>query len=218
MSTKEHYISKLISQGEHQQLDFKFEISDSRKIARSLVAFANSMGGKLLIGVKDNGAIAGIRSDEEKYMVEAAADMFCKPKIQFKSKEWQIEGKTVLEITVPPSEKDICYAKNENGKWLAYHRVDDQTLLVNSTLLKVWKAKKSNKGVKIKYSKTEQVLLSFLKENEFITLTKFSKIARIPRFKAESVLVDFVILEIIDIVFTDKQVFYKLSEDTEKLQ
>lgn len=218
MSTKEHYISKLISQGEHQQLDFKFEISDSRKIARSLVAFANSMGGKLLIGVKDNGAIAGIRSDEEKYMVEAAADMFCKPKIQFKSKEWQIEGKTVLEITVPPIEKDICYAKNENGKWLAYHRVDDQTLLVNSTLLKVWKAKKSNKGVKIKYSKTEQVLLSFLKENEFITLTKFSKIARIPRFKAESVLVDFVILEIIDIVFTDKQVFYKLSEDTEKLQ
>lgn len=215
MSSTEHYITKLISQGEHQQLDFKFAISDSRKIARTLAAFSNSMGGKLLIGVKDNGVIAGIRSEEEKYMVEAATDLFCKPKIQFKSKEWQIEGKTVLEITVPPGKDQICYAKNENGKWLAYHRVDDKTLLVNKTLLKVWKAKKSNKGVKIKYSKTEQVLLSFLKNNEFITLTKFSKIAGIPRYKAESILVDFIILEIIDMVFTDKQIYYKLSEKTD---
>jgi predicted HTH transcriptional regulator len=54
------YIKNLIKQGEHQQLDFKFEITDSKKIARSLVAFANTDGGKLLIGVKDNGAIAGM--------------------------------------------------------------------------------------------------------------------------------------------------------------
>jgi predicted HTH transcriptional regulator len=54
------YIKNLIKQGEHQQLDFKFEITDSKKIARSLVAFANTDGGKLLIGVKDNGAIAGV--------------------------------------------------------------------------------------------------------------------------------------------------------------
>lgn len=46
-------------------LDFKFEISDSKKIARSLVAFANTDGGRLLIGVKDNGVISGIRSEEE---------------------------------------------------------------------------------------------------------------------------------------------------------
>ena len=75
------YIKKLISEGEHQQLDFKFEISDSRKIAKTLVAFANTDGGTLLIGVKDNGNIAGIRSDEEYYMVEAAATMYCKPSI-----------------------------------------------------------------------------------------------------------------------------------------
>jgi predicted HTH transcriptional regulator len=49
------YVKKLIAKGEHQQLDFKFEISDSRKIAKTLVAFANTNGGVLLIGVKDNG-------------------------------------------------------------------------------------------------------------------------------------------------------------------
>ena len=57
-----NYIEKLIEQGEHQHLDFKFAVNDSRKIARSLVAFANTTGGKLLIGVKDNGTIAGVRT------------------------------------------------------------------------------------------------------------------------------------------------------------
>ena len=31
---KKHPIEALIEQGEHQQLDFKFEVSDSKKIAR----------------------------------------------------------------------------------------------------------------------------------------------------------------------------------------
>ena len=71
--TKKSYIQKLIEKGESQTLDFKFEVSDSRKIARTFSAFANTDGGTLLIGVKDNGAIAGVRTEEEYYMIEAAA-------------------------------------------------------------------------------------------------------------------------------------------------
>ena len=47
-----HHITKLIAEGEHQQLDFKFEISDAHKIARTLVAFANTGGGRLLVDRK----------------------------------------------------------------------------------------------------------------------------------------------------------------------
>ena len=72
--TDTEYIHTLIAEGEHQQQDFKFEISDARKIARTLSAFSNTDGGRLLIGVKDNGKIAGVRSEEEKYMIEAAAN------------------------------------------------------------------------------------------------------------------------------------------------
>lgn len=66
------YILELIEEGEHEMQDFKFSISDSRKIARSISAFANHSGGRLLVGVKDNGNIAGIRSEEEFYMIEQA--------------------------------------------------------------------------------------------------------------------------------------------------
>ena len=65
------YIQRLISEGEHVHQDFKFEISDARKIAKSISAFANTEGGRLLVGVKDNGKIAGVRSEEEIYMIEA---------------------------------------------------------------------------------------------------------------------------------------------------
>ena len=74
-----YYIASLIEQGEHEQQDFKFAIPDARKIARSLSAFANHSGGRLLVGVKDNGNIAGVRSEEDVYMIEQAAEMHCVP-------------------------------------------------------------------------------------------------------------------------------------------
>lgn len=51
-TTDADYIQQLITEGEHVHQDFKFAISDARKIAKSLSAFANTGGGRLLIGVK----------------------------------------------------------------------------------------------------------------------------------------------------------------------
>ena len=61
--------------------------------ARSLSAFANTEGGRLLVGVKDNGKIAGIRSEEEIYMIEAAATMYCCPKVEIETRTYLVEGK-----------------------------------------------------------------------------------------------------------------------------
>ena len=114
------YLKSLIAQGEHQELDFKFEISDARKIARTLSAFSNTSGGRLLVGVKDNGRIRGIRSDEEYYMVESAASLYCKPEVQFETRNHSIEGKSVLEIYIPPVDHKPVYAQDEEKRWMAY--------------------------------------------------------------------------------------------------
>ena len=206
------YIEDLIVQGEHQQLDFKFEISDSKKIARTLAAFANTKGGRLLIGVKDNGTIAGVRSIEEFHMLEAAAQMYCKPPIPFDAKEWNIEGKSVLEITIPKRSGEAHKAPNHYGKYMVFIRVDDQNLLANSVLLKVWRKKEEKTEIKIEYKEAEKTLLNYLKDHEKITLSKFSRLAIIPKFKAEKILVDFIVLDIIEIIFTEKQTYYKLSD------
>ena len=208
-----HYIQNLIAEGEHQQLDFKFEISDARRIARTLVAFANTDGGRLLIGVKDNGTIAGMRSDEEFYMVEAAAKMYCKPPVEFDLKEWTVNGKKVLEIIIRKSISKPHYAAHKDGKWLVYIRVNDQNLLANRVLLKVWEKKKLPKGVFVRFTETEKILLDYLESNEFITLSKFCKISAIPRSKAENILVKFILLKTIRIIFTAQQTLYTLRQE-----
>ena len=94
---------KMIAEGEHQRQDFKYCINDSRKIAISLVAFANTEGGRLLLGIRDNGSIAGVSSEEEYYMAEAAAWLYSKPPIPFHIHVWKSEGMTVLEIVIHKS-------------------------------------------------------------------------------------------------------------------
>jgi len=206
------YISDLIAQGEHQQLDFKFEINNARKIARTLSAFANTDGGKLLIGVKDNGKIAGIRTEEEYHMIEAAAQMYCKPELIFESRKWNILGKTVLEVTIQTSAHRPCLAQSDDRKWLAYVRVDDQNIKANAVLLKVWKKERRKKGILIKYSKTEELLLDYLEENDEISISKFCRISKISRQQAEEVLAKLISLDILEIRISEKGAFYSLLE------
>jgi hypothetical protein len=212
MKNTGNHIRDLIVEGEHQRLDFKFEISDSKKIARTLAAFANSDGGRLLVGVKDNGTIAGVRSEEEYYMVEAAANMYCKPEVLFSTKEWTLDGKLVLEVMVDKSPDKPHYAPDKDGREKVFVRVKDQNLLANKVLLLLWKQQKSGKPVEIRYREQEELLLHYLEENSFITLTMFSKLAGIPRFLAEKILVNFLLLDIISMDITEKQTYYRLAD------
>lgn len=206
------HIYNLIKQGEHQQLDFKFEISDSRKIARSLAAFANTDGGKLLIGVKDNGKIAGVRSDEEFYMLEGAASMYCKPEVKFSVKSWNIEGKTVLEIDIEKNENEKHYCQDEKGNWLIYVRVEDENILANGMLLKLWKRQKQDNSVFIKYTKSEKQLLDYLDENDEITISKFCKIAQLPKKIAEEVLINLLVLDVLEMEYSETKTIYRLKK------
>ena len=125
-------------------LDFKFKISDSKKIARTLVAFANTDGGRILIGVKDNGSIFGIKSEEEKYMIQTAADLYCQPQVNFQAKEWNVNGKKILEILVPKSKYHKHRAPDHCNKYKVYIRVKDQNIVANSILLKILKKMEAN--------------------------------------------------------------------------
>ncbi len=215
MSEEANYIDNLISQGEHQQLDFKFEISDSKKIAKTLVAFANTDGGRLLIGVKDNGRIAGVRSEEEYYMIEAAASMYSKPEIPFESYKRNANGKSILEIIVHPSEVKPHYAMEENKKWMAYHRVDDQNFLATPILLQVWQREKRDKGTFIEYSDKEQVLLSYMKSQGPSSIENFGQDLPYKKKVISVILVNLISLHVVEMIYTEKGVYYQLNDPEE---
>ena len=215
MKVKEHHIQNLIQEGEHQMLDFKFEISDSRRIARSLAAFANTDGGRLLVGVKDNGAIAGVRSDEEIHMIQAAAEMYCQPKVEYSTEEWEINGKTVLEVIIPRDKHHKHKAPDSQGNYKIYVRVKDENLVADPILIKVWKAEKFSRPAKIAFTDTETILLRHLSKNKEITLQEFQELAHINKRKAEAILADFILVGTIILVQTSQNTVFRLVEDPE---
>ncbi len=207
----EHFLKQLIADGENLHLDFKYCVSDSRKIARTLSAFANSDGGRILIGVRDNGSIAGIKSDEEMYMVDTAAHLFCRPEITYTTKQHTTGGKTILEVDVLKGTKRPYQVKNENGRWLSYFRNNDQNLLANRVLLQVWRKEGKGRGVLVKFGKAENSLMDYLKENRSVTLSKFRKIARISSYKAEAILANLIIFRVLIMNASEKGFTYELN-------
>ena len=210
--TDAEYIHALIAEGEHQQQDFKFEISDARKIAKTLSAFANTDGGRLLIGVKDNGKIAGVRSDEEQYMIEAAAQIYCRPEVNYSMQTYRVEGRSVLVVQIDENREKPVYAKDETGRYLAYIRIKDENILATPIHLRVWQQSGSPKGELIEYTEREQLLLDLLEQNDQLSLNRYCRLAHLSRRAAEHLLAKFVRYEIVEPVFEGHKFRFRLKD------
>ncbi len=210
----EEELFNLIDEGEHQQQDFKFRIDSSLKIARTLSAFANTQGGSLLIGVKDNGKITGVDPQEEYYMIEGAAEVYCTPPVNFSSTVYQSEDKLVLKIDVPASPQRPHFAKEENGKKLAYIRQKDENFVANRVIISFLKDKSpaSQRKNLVAYGPEERLLFDYLATQKEVSLSKFSRLAKIPLYKAEKILTSFLKWEVIQWNATDKGIRFKLKE------
>ena len=180
------YIQRLIEEGEHEHQDFKFSISDARKIARSVSAFANNDGGRLLIGVKDNGNIAGVRNEEDIYVVEQAAQMYCRPAQKVEFTAFKTEGGAiVIRAEIAKASHRPVQAQEPDGSWRTYYRVKDENIVAPNLMVRAWRKIESQKGALLSFSEVESALINHLEENEITTFEEFMKIARISRRKAE---------------------------------
>ncbi|MEM7298756.1 MAG: ATP-binding protein, partial [Bacteroidota bacterium] len=94
-------IRKLILSGEGQFVEFKKKANHPEKIIREVVAFANSGGGHLFIGVDDNGTISGLKfPEDEEYILTKAINELCKPNINFKVDYLQHKDAEILHYTI----------------------------------------------------------------------------------------------------------------------
>jgi predicted HTH transcriptional regulator len=211
-SSDQKYLRGLISEGEHQRLDFKFEINDARKIARTLSAFSNTDGGRLLIGVKDNGRIRGVRSDEEYYMVDSAASLYCDPEVRFESRNISIEGKQVLEIYIPPVAKKPIYARDEGNRWMAYIRVSDQNALAGVVQLQVWKEKEKVLGRLLEYTRKEEILLGYLQKQPEVSLSKIQLDTGYRRKELVELMTKLVRFDVVEMNFKEGENRFSLKE------
>jgi predicted HTH transcriptional regulator len=202
-------IKKLIFEGEGVTLDFKKTITSCEKIARTMVSFANNKGGRLLIGVADDGTIKGVKSeDEERYMITKAAHFFTRPALEPTFEEVYIDDKVVLIVDTQASNLKPHYALADDGKWWAYVRVKDKSVLASKIVLEVLKRSADDQGVLIEYSDNEKSLLTYLEENNRISIKECSELLKVGRRRAQRILVDLILSGLIRINTTDKEEYY----------
>lgn len=134
-------LREMLAKGEHAEQDFKRSIAGKEKIAKTLTAFANGNGGRLLVGIDDNGHISGTDTEEAMYLLYEAAEHFCDPPVDLEFVVHEEEGKEVLEVTVLRSLKKPHAAKDERGEWQVYIRVGDQTIATAAERPAFWQRK-----------------------------------------------------------------------------
>jgi predicted HTH transcriptional regulator len=202
-------IKRLILEGENVSLDFKKTISSSQKIAKTLVAFANNRGGRLLIGVADDGSIKGVKAeDEEKYMITKAAHIYCKPSLEPKFEEIYVDDKLILIAEIDKSNLKPHYAMDENNKWWVYFRVKDKSVLASKIIVDVLKESNNETGQLISYSDQEKKLLTYLEEHGRITLKEYSKLTRSAYKKAQKIIVSLILTGVLQPHTSEKEEYF----------
>jgi len=111
-------ILKLIAQGENSSIEFKQVEVRPDGLAKELVAFSNTSGGVVLIGVDDNGNIIGTeaRPDIEEWVVNIVRNNVI-PAISPKIEKQEINGKTIVIIEVDRGQ-DKPYQSIDGKYWL----------------------------------------------------------------------------------------------------
>jgi predicted HTH transcriptional regulator len=206
-----HPLLQLIAKGESDTLDFKKTISSASKIAKTISAFANHKGGRLLIGVNDNGRIAGVKTEDEEYMIDLAASFFTRPEVAVEITHWEMGDKVVLEVLIPEGDQKPYYAKDEQGKWWVHIRVKDQSLLASKVVVDVLKRQQSQQNTLIRYTKHEESLMQYLGKNQRITLKQLCKLLNISRWRAQKMLINLISAGVIRNHTTEKEEFFTLS-------
>src|SRR6187551_1489993 len=97
-------LNELIEEGENDKVEFKRKFSSPEKIAKEMIAFANSKGGKILFGVDDDKTIIGVESEKgELELIQTAAKFYCEPEIEFTTEIMLLKRKDIVVASIEES-------------------------------------------------------------------------------------------------------------------
>lgn len=202
------YLLSLIGEGEHQQQDFKYRVDDARKLAKSVSAFANTDGGRLLIGVRDDGFIAGVRKEGEIYVMHQAAFKYCQPEVSITFDTYHAEGRTVVIATVPPSDKKPICAQDEDGQMRAYIRIKDENIVASPVLFKLMQESQQPQGAFLTIDDDIRRLLNVMEGR--LTLKQIVHLVRLPRHKVITLLAHLIRFGTVKWEYVDQEFLFSL--------
>jgi predicted HTH transcriptional regulator len=203
----------LVRKGESDSLEFKLKAAHPEKIVREIVAFANSNGGQLLIGVGDDKSIPGVKfADEDEYILIRAIEKYCRPAITYTIQRVPvIAEREVLVFTIAPSDQKPHYViqpDEESIPGKVYVRIEDRSREMREVL----KGERKQSGIRFQYGEKEQALMRYLEMHQKITVDEFSRAANIPRRIASRTLVLLVLANVLKILPNELKDYFAAAE------
>ena len=208
-------IKRLVKRGESEFLEFKTKANHPEKIIREIIAFANTKGGQLLIGVNDDGQISGLKDAvAEQFILEKAIEKYCVPKIFYKSEIIPVsDKKSIIIYTIFESErKPHCAVFERHKKWhKGYIRVADKSVQASKEMKEILRRERNATAVKFTYGSKEQVLMKYLDQHDSITLKAYAQIAGIRPYLASRTLITLVLANVLQIIPREGEDLYRFN-------
>lgn len=116
-----------IRNGENSGVEFKRDDIPPQDLAKALVALANFQGGRVLLGVEDDGSVSGVvRADPEEWVLTVCRDKVRPPLVPYVERVRDVDaGRDVVVVTV--DEGYAVHARWHNNALTYYLRVGRQS-------------------------------------------------------------------------------------------
>lgn len=204
----------LVNKGENQLLEFKLKASFPEKIVKEMVAFANTDGGQLFVGVDDDGRISGLKfAQEDNFVIEKAIKTHIKPGIKYQAEEIPINRKrSVLHYRVYENKrKPTYYLLNPHERGKAYVRVNDKSMQASREMVEILKRSKISKSYPVRLGENERLLFQHIERYGKTTLLGFVEISGLSRYKASQLLIRLVLSNILNIEIGEKDDYFSMK-------
>lgn len=208
-------LSQLASLGEGTNLEFKRKVPRPERIAKELIAFANTRGGQLLLGVTDEGEVVGLRDvEEEEFALRRAMKTHSSPVVEFSVERVPIaHRRDVIVVRVPEStEKPHFLIPSGNGSGPnAYIRIHDRSVEASREAIRLMREREVDGSITFEFGDKELMLMRYLDDYGKITVKQFARIANISRGRASRTLVLLVRANVLQLHADPRQDYFTLA-------
>lgn len=186
-------LQRLVTSGEGPTVEFKRRVPRPARLAKEVIAFANTQGGRVLIGVDDDGTLSGLKDAyEEEFALREALAAHCDPPVPYTTDRVELSRtREVVVVRVPPSvERPHYLVGDEEAPPSVYVRVGASSVEASREAVRLMRQRpQDDAGVHFEFGDKEGLLLRYLDAYGRITVAMFAQIAALAPKQASHTLV-----------------------------
>lgn len=189
----------LIGQGEGTTIEFKQRFSTHEKIAKEIIAFANTKGGFILFGINDNGSLYGLESEKSDIeLIAECCEKYCEPPVKYNLENLEYKKKDILilyiyESNIKPHRIQDYNSKIDLNSAHVFLRVNDKSVPASKEMIKIMQTQTEEKSLtNYNVGKNERIVFEILQKKETLTVKELSDSANISQRRASRTLINLV--------------------------